>query len=100
MRRTVPPSAEIEAQIDELLAVGVGENPRESKTSSGRDMTVGGAELAGQAIRMGWSMSAICSLRRSRWVAASAQSRTTSACRSSSWVSAVSEAVLFTSTTA
>ena len=30
MRRTVPPSAEIEAQIDELLAVGVGENPRES----------------------------------------------------------------------
>ena len=30
MRRTVPPSAEIEAQIDPLLAVGVGENPRES----------------------------------------------------------------------
>ena len=30
MRRTVPPSAEIEDQIDELLAVGVGENPRES----------------------------------------------------------------------
>ena len=30
MRRTVPPSAEIEAQIDRLLAVGVGENPRES----------------------------------------------------------------------
>ena len=30
MRRTVPPSAEIEAQIDALLAVGVGENPRES----------------------------------------------------------------------
>ena len=30
MRRTVPPSAEIEAQIDQLLAVGVGENPRES----------------------------------------------------------------------
>ena len=30
MGRTVPPSAEIEAQIDELLAVGVGENPRES----------------------------------------------------------------------
>ena len=29
-RRTVPPSAEIERQIDELLAVGVGENPRES----------------------------------------------------------------------
>ncbi|MBV9414919.1 MAG: transposase, partial [Solirubrobacterales bacterium] len=30
MRRTVPPSAEIEARIDQLLAVGVGENPREA----------------------------------------------------------------------
>src|SRR5215212_2585507 len=30
VRRTVPPSAEIEAQIDRLLVVGVGENPRES----------------------------------------------------------------------
>src|SRR3954453_14711657 len=30
VRRTVPPSAEIEAQIDQLLAVGGGENPRES----------------------------------------------------------------------
>ena len=30
MRRTVPPSAEIEEQIDELFAVGVGDNPRES----------------------------------------------------------------------
>jgi putative transposase len=30
VRRTVPPSAEIENQIDQLLAVGVGENPRES----------------------------------------------------------------------
>jgi putative transposase len=30
VRRTVPPSAEIEEQIDGLLAVGVGENPRES----------------------------------------------------------------------
>ena len=30
MRRTVPPSAEIEEQIDQLLAVGVGENPREA----------------------------------------------------------------------
>jgi putative transposase len=28
VRRTVPPSAEIEAQIDRLLAVGVGEDPR------------------------------------------------------------------------
>jgi putative transposase len=30
VRRTVPPSAEIEEQIDTLLAVGVGENPREA----------------------------------------------------------------------
>ena len=30
VRRTVPPSAEIEARIDQLLAVGVGENPRET----------------------------------------------------------------------
>src|SRR5215203_6849386 len=30
VRRTVPPSAEIEEQIDQLLAVGVGDNPRES----------------------------------------------------------------------
>jgi hypothetical protein len=30
VRRTVSPSAEIEAQIDRLLAVGVGDNPRES----------------------------------------------------------------------
>jgi len=30
VRRTVPPSAEIEEQIDRLLCVGVGENPRES----------------------------------------------------------------------
>ncbi len=30
MRRTVPPSAEIEDRIDQLLAVGVGENPREA----------------------------------------------------------------------
>jgi putative transposase len=30
VRRTVPPSAEIEERIDRLLAVGVGDNPRES----------------------------------------------------------------------
>src|ERR1700760_1190629 len=30
VRRTVPPSAEIEARIEQLLAVGVGDNPRES----------------------------------------------------------------------
>ena len=36
MRRTVPPSAEIEEQIDGLLAVGVGENPRESLSELAR----------------------------------------------------------------
>ena len=30
MKRTLSPSAEIEAQIEQLLAVGVGENPREA----------------------------------------------------------------------
>jgi hypothetical protein len=30
VRRTVPPSAEIEVRIDQLLAAGVGENPREA----------------------------------------------------------------------
>ena len=36
MRRTVPPSAVIEDQIDELLAVGVGDNPRESLSELAR----------------------------------------------------------------
>jgi putative transposase len=36
VRRTVPPSAEIEARIDELLAVGVGDNPRESLSELAR----------------------------------------------------------------
>jgi transposase-like protein len=36
VRRTVPPSAEIEVQIDQLLAVGVGENPRESLSELAR----------------------------------------------------------------
>ena len=36
MRRTVPPSAEIETQIDQLLAVGVGENPRETLSELAR----------------------------------------------------------------
>jgi putative transposase len=35
VRRTVPPSAEIEQQIDGLLAVGVGENPREALSGAG-----------------------------------------------------------------
>jgi putative transposase len=36
VRRTVPPSAEIEGQIDRLLAVGVGEDPRESLSELAR----------------------------------------------------------------
>ncbi len=36
MRRTVPPSAEIEARIEQLLSVGVGENPRESLSQLAR----------------------------------------------------------------
>ena len=36
MRPTVPPSAEIEEQIDGLLAVGVGEDPRESLSELAR----------------------------------------------------------------
>jgi putative transposase len=36
VRRTVPPSAEIEEQIDGLLAVGVGEKPRESLSELAR----------------------------------------------------------------
>src|SRR4249919_3170443 len=36
VRRTVPPSAEIEEQVDRLLAVGVGESPRESLSELAR----------------------------------------------------------------
>jgi putative transposase len=36
VRRTVPPSAEIEEQIDQLLAVGVGDNPRGSLSELAR----------------------------------------------------------------
>jgi putative transposase len=36
VRRTVPPSAEIEEQIERLLAVGVGENPRKSLSELAR----------------------------------------------------------------
>jgi putative transposase len=36
VRRTVPPSAEIETQIEQLLAAGVGENPRESLSKLAR----------------------------------------------------------------
>ena len=36
MRRTVPPSAEIEARIEHMLSVGVGENARESLSELAR----------------------------------------------------------------
>src|SRR5437763_12432526 len=36
VRRTVPPSAEIEARIEHMLSVGVGENPRESLSELAR----------------------------------------------------------------
>src|SRR5947199_3125137 len=36
VRRTVPPSAEIEARIEHMLSVGVGENPRESLSEPAR----------------------------------------------------------------
>jgi putative transposase len=36
VRRTVPPSAEIEGQIERLLAMGVGESPRESLSELAR----------------------------------------------------------------
>jgi hypothetical protein len=36
VRRTVPPSAEIEEQIDRLLSLGVGEHPRESLSELAR----------------------------------------------------------------
>jgi hypothetical protein len=73
VRRTVPPSAEIEAQIDELLAVGVGENPRESLSELARL----GARLiiqravedefdayAGRAMSAGRTISEDCATRR------------------------------------
>lgn len=36
VRRTVPPSAEIEARIEQLLSVGVGDNPRETLSELAR----------------------------------------------------------------
>src|SRR5437763_14987113 len=36
VRRTVPPSAEIEARIEQMLSVGVGERPRESLSELAR----------------------------------------------------------------
>src|ERR1700759_503137 len=36
VRRTVPPSAEIEARIEQMLAVGEGDSPRETRSELGR----------------------------------------------------------------
>ena len=70
MRRTVPPSAEIEEQIDQLLVVGVGENPRESLSGLaklGARLIIRGLwrmssmpGLAGRAMSVGPSISGGC----------------------------------------
>jgi len=73
---------------------------RRLKRSSGADIAVGGAELAGHAIGAGWSTSAICSCARSWWEAASAPCQITSARNSNFSMSAGSETASFTSTTA
>ena len=65
MRRTVAPSAEIEAQIDQLLAVGVGENPRESLSELAK---LGARLIIGELSRMsstpGWGGLATSAGRR------------------------------------
>ena len=53
-----------------------------SRKPRGADITIGGAELAGQAIARAWSTSYSCSSGRSLLVAASAHCPTTSASRS------------------
>jgi hypothetical protein len=45
VRRTVPPSAALEAQIDQLLAVGVGEDPRVTMVSGRRVRMVSGRRV-------------------------------------------------------
>ena len=55
---------------------------RRLKETAGADITIGGAELAGQAIARAWSTSYSCSSGRSLLVAASAHCPTTSASRS------------------
>jgi hypothetical protein len=45
VRRTVPPSAALEAQIDQLLAVGVGEDPRVTMVSGRRVTMVSGRRV-------------------------------------------------------
>jgi dihydrofolate reductase len=52
---------------------------RQVKASAGRDITVGGPDLAAQRSRRGWSTSATCSSRPSWWEAANSPSPTMSA---------------------
>jgi hypothetical protein len=52
---------------------------RQMKASLGRDITVGGPDLATQAIKADWSTSATCSSRPSWWEAANGSSPTMSA---------------------
>ena len=74
---------------------------RRLKETAGADITIGGAELAGQAIAAGLVDEYRCSSGRSLLVAASAHCPTTSASRSRSWwTSTGSETASFTSTTA
>ena len=61
VRRTVPPSAEIEARIDELLAVGVGENPRESLSELAK---LGARLIIQRAVEDEFDVSQLVGLRR------------------------------------
>ena len=51
VRRTVPPSAEIEARIEQMLSVGVGENPCETLSELAR---LGAASGGGARSGGGW----------------------------------------------
>jgi len=65
VRRTVPPSAEIEDQIDQLLAVGVGENPRESLSSDrGHEKLPTGGHLIPHPSGSGSTVRCSCTLDR------------------------------------
>lgn len=49
---------------------------RQMKAQAGRDLIVGGPDLAAQAIKAGWSTSSTCSSRPSWWEAANSPSPT------------------------
>jgi dihydrofolate reductase len=73
---------------------------RQLKASAGRDLTVGGPDLAARPSRPGWSTSATCSSRPSWWEAATRRSPTMSGCGSNCWRNAVSATAWCTSATA